>query len=537
MRTKGIPAAAVVVVVCAAIGGLFGGRVMARQDRVTERVRLYTAALAAVQNDYVEALDPAPLVYGSIDGMLRTLDPHSSFFDPKSYAQMQEKQRGSYPGLGIKISKVGDDITVVSVFEGSPAFRIGIRRWDVIAVIGGESAKGWDTDQAVAKLKGPKGTTVKVGIRRQNVDGLIDLTVERDEVNIVTVRASFMLAPGTGYVRLQDFSNTTNDELGAALKKLSVDGMQRLVLDLRDNPGGPLVQAIAVSSRFLQKGQMVVSTHGRIANSDEQYRVTAEGGYANVPLIVLVNRGSASASEIVTGAMQDHDRGMIIGETTFGKALVQSVYQISNGAAVALTTAHYYTPSGRVIQRPWDATFDEYLTYSLRDQEASRPHPASELKYTDTGRKVYGGGGIEPDHFIAGPVEGFNPTRFSRMLVGETGPFATFSREFTAEGDSRPASLKPPSTTHKVARGWTITDATVDEFKKMLVARGVHVDEAAFATDAAFIKAEIKYEIDDELFGAEEARRNLTKIDPQAQAALTFFDEAAKLLATKKSGH
>ena len=531
MRNRGIPAAAVVVVVCAAVGGLFGSRVSARQDRLTERYRMYTAALAAIEHDYVEAPETTQLVYGSIDGMLRTLDPHSTFFDPKAYAQMRERQQGSYYGLGITINSVDGDITVASVFEGSPASRMGIRRGDVIALIEGKSAKGFSTDEAVAKLKGPKGTKVNIDVRRPGVDGLINLTVERDEVNIVTVRTSFMIAPGTGYVRLQDFSDTTDHELSAALKKLSTDGMQRLVLDLRDNPGGPLVQAIAVASHFLKRGQMVVYTRGRIPNSDDDYRVTNEGDYTTVPLIVLVNRGSASASEIVTGAMQDHDRGLIVGETTFGKALVQSVYRISGDAAVALTTAHYYTPSGRVIQRPWDASFDEYLTYAFRDQAASRPHPASELRYTDANRKVYGGGGIEPDHFLAGPVEGFNPTLFSRTLASR-GAIAVFSRRFTAEGDTRPGSRSAAA--HKVARGWTVTDAIVDEFKQSLVSQGVRVDQAAFTADLAFIKAEIKYEVDNELFGAEEARRNLTRIDPQAQSALGFFDEARKLLEAKK---
>jgi len=208
------------------------------------------------------------------------------------------------------------------------------------------------------------------------------------------------------------------------------------------------------------------------------------------------------------------------------------VYRISNGAAVALTTAHYYTPSGRVIQRPWDQSFDEYLTYSLRDQEPNRPHPASELKYTDLGRKVYGGGGIEPDHFIPGPVEGFNPTRFARLLASR-GAFAAFSRTFTAEGDARPGAKS--AATHKVARGWTVTDAVVDEFRQMLTTQGVKIDEVAFKTDLAFIKAEIKYEVDSELFGAEESRKNLTRVDPQAQAALGFFDEARKLLDTRET--
>ena len=529
MRTRGIPAAAVVIVICAAIGGLFGSRVMATQDRATERYRMYTAALAQIENEYVETVDSSQLIYGSIDGMLHTLDPHSTFFDPRAYAQMRERQQGSYYGLGIQITAINGDITISSVFENSPAFRAGIRRADVIATIADHTAKGYSTEQAVAELKGPKGTAVKIGIRRPGVEGLIDLTVPRDEVHIVTVRAAFMAAPGTGYVRLQDFSDTTNTELSAALSRLSSQGMRQLVLDLRENPGGPLLQAINVASHFLHQGQMVVYTRGRIPRSDEEYKVQSGGDFPDVPLIVLVNRDSASASEIVTGAMQDHDRAVIVGETTFGKALVQSVYEIANHAAVALTTAHYYTPSGRVIQRPWDASFDEYMTYKERDQNAARAHPASELKYTDAGRKVYGGGGIEPDHFVPGASEGFNPTRFSRSLRGA---FVNFSRQFTAEGDKRPASQRTGAT-HVVSPSWVVTDDILAEFRKMLVDLGVKIDEAAFQADRTYIKAEIKFEVDTELFGAEDARRNLSKVDPQLQAALGYFDEARRLLETR----
>lgn len=531
MRTRGIPAAAVVVVACAAIGGLFGSRVMATQDRATERYRIYTEALAAIENGYVEPVESSQLVYGSIDGMLRTLDPHSSFFDPKTYAQMREQQQGSYYGLGVKIASIDGDITVSSVFENSPAFRVGLRRGDVIAQIEDHSAKGYENDQAVAELKGPKGTKVRIGVRRPGVADLIPLTVERDEVHILTVRASFMVAPGTGYVRLQDFSDTTNQELTAALRKLSGEGMRQLILDLRENPGGPLVQAIAVSSHFLHKGQMVVYTRGRIPHSDDDYRVTTEGDSPALPLVVLVNRDSASASEIVTGAMQDHDRAVIAGEATFGKALVQSVYEIANHAAVALTTAHYYTPSGRVIQRPWDASFDEYLTYRQRDQTNEFPHPDGQLKYTDAGRKVYGGGGIEPDHFLPGAVEGFSPTTFARSLRGA---FVNFSRRFTATGDTRPGS-QTTGATHQVAPGWTLTDEMLAEFRQMLVSQGVKIDEAAFQADLAFIRAEIRFEIDTELFGTEEARRNLAKVDPQLQASLGFFEEARKLVDSKST--
>src|SRR5690606_20100003 len=255
----------------------------------------------------------------------------------------------------------------------------------------------WTTDDVVQRVKGPKGTTVDLRIRRPGLDTEIPLTVERAEIRIASVRAAFMLDDQTGYVRLQDFSETTNQELGEALRRLRASGMRRLVLDLRNNPGGPLDQAIAVSNRFLPRGEVIVSTRGRVRNSDEVYRASRQGDYTDVPLIVLVNRESASASEIVTGAVQDHDRGIVVGETTFGKALVQSVYPIANGAGLALTTGRYYTPSGRMIQRPWDGSFDDYMLYVQREQSGERGRRPEDRKYTDGQREVYSGGGIEPD--------------------------------------------------------------------------------------------------------------------------------------------
>jgi carboxyl-terminal processing protease len=545
MRTRGIPAAAVVVAASAIAGGLVGTRARATetQDRVNDRLQVYAAALAAIESDYVEPVESAPLVYGSIDGMLRTLDPHSSFLEPKAYERMREQQSGSYPGIGISIVSADGQITVTQLFEGSPAYRAGIRRNDVIARVGQpipgktpkeiawEETKGWQTDEVVKRVRGPRGTTVEISIRRPGVDTLMDLTVERDQIQITTVRTAFMIAPGTGYVRLQDFSETTDDELGAALTKLKAAGMERLMLDLRDNPGGPLDQAIAVAGRFLKRGQMVVKTRGRISNADDDYRTETQGGYTDIPMIVMTNRNSASASEIVSGAMQDHDRALLVGETTFGKALVQGVYRISQGAGLALTTGRYFTPSDRMIQRPWDGAFDEYLTYSYRDQAPARDHAASQLKYTDGGRKVYSGGGIEPDHFIPGPVEGFNPARFSRMLK-DRGAFIGFAERFTKEGDERPAAKS--AAIHKVARGWTVTDAMVQEFHDYVAAQRVRLDEAAFKNDVAFIKAMIRFEVDNDLFGIEEARRNLSRVDPQAQQALGYFDEARQLLVPKR---
>jgi carboxyl-terminal processing protease len=527
MRTpRFFPAAVLAVVLSALLGGFFGSSALATQEDVSQQYRVFTSALSAIEREYVEDVPSDRLVYSAIDGMLKTLDPHSSFFDPRAYAQMRERQEGTYYGLGIQIQVIDGDITVMSIFEGSPAFKKGLRRRDVIARIAGEDAKGWTSEQAVRKLKGPKGTTVAISIKRVGYDRLIDMEVERDEVNITTVRGAFMIDRETGYIKLAEFSEKSDREVGAALEALTAKGMKQLVFDLRDNPGGALDQAIAISNRFLPRGEMIVYTKGRIPNADQEYRAMEESEYTDLPMVVLINRQSASASEIVSGALQDHDRALLVGERTFGKALVQSVYRISGQAGVALTTGRYYTPSDRLIQRPWDGSFDEYLTYTLREQKAERAHSNAELRYTDAGRKVYGGGGIEPDKFIAGPVEGFSPTRFGRQLYAR-GSFANFADGFVAEGDTRFSDASKNK--KRIARGFTVTDEMLNEFRASLDAQKIKIDEEAFKADEPFIRAMIRYDIDLALFGVEEARRNLIAADPQARFALNQFQEALRL--------
>jgi carboxyl-terminal processing protease len=251
-------------------------------------------------------------------------------------------------------------------------------------------------------------------------------------------------------------------------------------------------------------------------------------------VVVLVNRNSASASEIVSGALQDHDRALIVGETTFGKALVQSIYRVSDNAGLALTTARYYTPSGRLIQRPWDGTFDEYLLYSLRDQSKEREHDPKDLKHTDAGRKVYGGGGIEPDRRLEGPLEGFDPTRFGRTLYARQ-LFGSFAQRYSAQGDTR--FLPKNGERRTVARDFAVDEEMLKAFRQHVVTAGVKIDEEAFTTDLEFIKAMIRFDIDLAVFGVSTARRHLIETDPQAQLALGLFGEAEQLtqLARSKS--
>jgi carboxyl-terminal processing protease len=532
-RYRPLPAVVFAILVSALVGGIFGRSALATDDKVPEHYRAFTAALSAIETSYVDKVEPDNLVYGAVRGMLATLDPHSSFFNPKEYAQMRERQEGRYYGIGVSIVSIDGDITAQSVFEGSPAYKKGIRRGDILANVEGEDAKGWTTDQAMRKLRGPKGTVVNVGVKRRGYEEMIKFSLTRDEVYIPTVPAYFMVDATTGYIRMQDFGENTDRDVKHALKDLTSKGMKRLLFDIRGNPGGPLDQAIKVANEFLPRGKMIVYTRGRVANSDQDYRATEDGEFLDIPVVALANRNSASASEIVTGALQDHDRAYIVGETTFGKALVQSVYRISGGAGLALTTAHYYTPSGRLIQRPWDASFDEYLSYSLRDQDANKPHNPTDLKHTDSGRPVYSGGGVEPDTRVSGPIEGFNPTRFGRVLYARS-TFPNYAQKYAAEGDTR---VTQQSNLRKTVRpNFVVDDAMVADYKEFLKAEHVKIDEEAFAGEIDFIKAMIRFEIDNAVFGIADARRHLIGVDPQAQAALTMFGEAQKLTELSRNG-
>ncbi len=354
--------------------------------------------------------------------MLRTLDPHSNFFEQKDYQTMQERQKGQYYGLGITVQSIDGNITVVSPFEGTPAHRLGIRAGDVISKIEGEDARGMSIDDAVKRLRGPKGTPVQVTIVRQGYEEPLEFTVIRDAIPLHAVPYAFMVAPKVGYVRLQDFNETTacrpgegegcERELEKALGELKRAGATAFILDIRDNPGGLLDQAFAVSNLFLKKGQLVVYTRGRTRRDESNYVTEEESPWSNVPLVVLTSRHSASASEIVAGALQDHDRALIVGETTFGKGLVQTIMPLRNvrGYALALTTARYYTPSGRSIQRDYASTaLEEY--YAPRDRKPC-DQGSTEMKLTDSGRKVYGGDGITPDYC----VEPETPTKFVSYL-------------------------------------------------------------------------------------------------------------------------
>jgi carboxyl-terminal processing protease len=521
------------VIAGAVLGGLFGSRAQAKADRYSEFLRRYTHVLKLVEDEYVTEVDAKELVHASIRGMLRTLDPHSNFLPKQEYTQLQERQQGSYHGLGISVQMRDGDLTVISPFEGTPAYRLGIRSGDVISKIEGEETRGMELDDAVKRLRGPKGSEVTISITRAGYDQPLDFTIVRDKIDLKSVLYAFMLGEDTGYLRISDFTETTEDELHQGLVGLQMKGAKRLVLDLRDNPGGLLDQAVSVSNTFLKKGALIVYTRGRTDGSDYDYVATQASSHHDMPLVVLVNRGSASASEIVSGAIQDHDRGLIVGENTFGKGLVQSIYRISEGNGLALTTAQYFTPSGRSIQRDYSGSIDDYY-YNARVEEPPSPH--GEVKYTDAGRKVFGGGGISPDIHVSYP-------RVPKPILelGSRNAFFKYGTRFAAKDDQRSvegAGIQPkeirtarPKSVRLIDDRFRVNDEVLEDFFSFLDSEGIPYkrEELLAARDALSMR--IEAEIFSALWGAEAAQKIAVSYDPQIQAALTALPEAAALLA------
>jgi carboxyl-terminal processing protease len=526
-------------------GGVFGNRVLAGGSRLSDHLRLYTAILSAVEEGYVDDVKSDKLVSSSIREMLRTLDPHSNFLETKEYSTLQERQKGSYYGLGITVQSVDGNITVVSPFEGTPAHRLGIRAGDVISKIENEDARGMAIDDAVKRLRGPKGTPVHITIVRQGYDVPLEFTVIRDEIPLHSVPYFFMAAKKTGYIRLVDFNETTacrpgdpgdcEKELEKALRALTQQGATSFILDIRDNPGGLLDQAFAVSNLFLKKGQMVVFTRGRSKRDETSYVTEEESRFAGLPLIVLTSKHSASASEIVAGAIQDHDRGLIVGETTFGKGLVQTIMPLRNvrGYALALTTARYYTPSGRSIQRDYGSTaFEDYV--APKDRKTCDEARSGEAKLTDAGRKVFGGDGITPDFC----VEQETPSKFLAYLIAKQA-FSGFARGFSAAetiggaADIAGAGKRSEVSAAKVrvvSRDFQVDERALADFKAYLERRKLKYTPEELAANRDAIAHQIMEQVLVQVFGEAEARRRSLAWDPQVKKALDLVPKSELLL-------
>ncbi|HXV62875.1 MAG TPA: S41 family peptidase [Vicinamibacteria bacterium] len=532
MKKSALAVVLSIVIAGAIVGGLFGSRAQAKVDRYTEFLRRYTNVLRLVEEEYVTDIDPKELVHASIRGMLRTLDPHSNFLPKQEYTQLQERQQGSYHGLGISVQMRDGDLTVISPFEGTPAYRLGIRSGDVISKIEGEETRGMELDDAVKRLRGPKGSEVTISVTRAGYDLPLDFTIVRDKIDLRSVPYAFMISNDTGYLRISDFTETTEDELHENLVELQKEGAENLILDLRDNPGGLLDQAVAVSNKFLKKGSLIVYTRGRTDGSDYDYLANRASSHESMPIVVLVSHGSASASEIVSGAIQDHDRGLIVGESTFGKGLVQSIYRISEGNGLALTTAQYFTPSGRSIQRDYSGSIDDYY-YNARIED--RPDASGEVKYTDAGRKVFGGGGITPDIVVTYPK-----IPSSILALNTKNVFFKYATRFAAVDDHRSvdgAGVQPeeirtarPKNIRLIDERFRVDDEVLQDFFEFLDGEGVAYSREELLAERDALSLRIEVDIFGALWGAESAQRAAVQYDPQITAALQAMPKAKSLL-------
>lgn len=531
MRYKFFIISALVVLISSTIGGMVASKVLSNEQNIQDQMKQFTAVLDAVENNYVEKVQTPKVVIGGINSLLHSLDPHSNFLDEEAYASLQEEQHGSFYGLGITIQSINGILTVISPIEGTPAFKAGLRAGDVISEIEGEPTKGQPTSVLLRKLRGPKGTKVNITVEREGYQQQLHFSLVRAEIPVNSISYAFMLKPNVGYVRIKNFTETTTRELEQSLEKLLKENeMKQLIIDLRFNTGGLLDQAIKVCDEFLEKGTVIVSTKGRISEANTTYRSSEKNDFEEIPLVILVNRSSASASEIVAGAIQDQDRGIIVGTTTWGKGLVQSLYRLSSNTALALTTARYYTPSGRLIQRDYTKSVQDYY---YTDIGVDEDPTLREKTYTTTGREVFGGGGITPDVRI----EGTRNTKFMDLLNSEY-IFFNFAKRFTSQDERKvQASESNPEVNGKlqiIDKKFVVDDKVVEDLKDFVKKAQIEFTEQDFQDNLPQIKVQIRQEIFNAIWGSEEGYKVAAANDPQIQKALELIPKAEALLKTRK---
>ncbi|HEY0794911.1 MAG TPA: S41 family peptidase [Acidisarcina sp.] len=500
-----------------------GAQAKTDETTLTDSLRSFTNVYDIVSQNYAEPIDgdkPGKVIYdGAIPGMLRVLDPHSSFYDPKSFAKMREDQHGKYYGVGMLIQPQANKIVVVYPIEGTPSFRAGVRPGDQIVAVDGKVTDNMASDEVANMLKGPKGTHVQVTFAREGASKPLIFDLVRDEIPNPSVDLKYEIRPGIGYIHLKNFQETTGREISDALDQFGE--LHGLVLDLRGNPGGLLSEAVAVCDKFLRRGQTIVSQRGR-AYPDQIYKASRGNNGREYPVVVLVNRGTASAAEIVSGALQDHDRALIVGETTFGKGLVQTVYQLSENTGLALTTYHYYTPSGRLIQRNYSGVslYDYYYNHGAPQDPKDR-----EVKLTDSGRTVYGGGGITPDDKIETP----KANHFQDVL-GEHYAFFNFAKHYLAN--------------RTIQKDFQVDDAVLGEFKQFLTAQEIPYTEQDLNGVMDWVKANIKADVFTSQFGQQEGLKARAEWDPMINKAIDYMPQAEalernaeKVATQKESAH
>lgn len=521
-RSRSLVYYPLIVLACSVLGGVYGpsftnsAAAASAEDDVSASLNHFSRVYALVEQNFADAPDPEKAIYkGAIPGMLRTLDPHSSFYDPREFKVLREDQHGRYFGVGMVIgpSRTGSGRTIcISPFPGSPAYKAGIRPGDEVLAVDGQPADKLTMSEIADRLKGARGTHVKVTMGRAGVDAPLSFDLVRDEIPRKTVGDAFWYRPGIAYLDINSFNDNTSREMEDALRSLGEENIRGLVLDLRSDPGGLLNEAVAVAGRFLRRDQVVVSHRGR-ASGDKPHKARNGNGNYDYPIVILVDGQTASAAEIVAGALQDHDRAWILGENTFGKGLVQTVYPLSEDSGLALTTARYYTPSGRLIQRDYsNISFYDYYFNKKTDEKN-----LNDAKSTDSGRLVYGGGGIAPD-------EKYDPPKLDafQTAVYRKWAFFNFISKYRGSHNAR------------LVKGWEPDPELLEAFREFLIQQGVSFTEADFAQHQDWLKRELRREMYSSAFSIDDAQRLTIETDPQMVRAVEAMPKARALLENAK---
>lgn len=479
-------------------------------QQIQESIRQFSDLLAKVETHYADELDADAVMFnGAIPQMLRMLDPHSAFFSPDAFKQLRDDQKGHYAGVGMTIEDRSGDTVVVAPFPRTPAYRAGLRPGDVIIEVEKENVESLNVLEVSRRLRGTVNTPVRIGIERRGVEELIEVQVTRARIPRPSIPTAFEVSEGIAFIRIDTFNENTGQELDKALGQFDLEGLDGMVLDLRGNRGGLLSEGVHVSDRFLEKGQTIVSHHGR---SSRQRLYTVRRGNAGhvYPMVVMVNCNSASASEIVAGALQDHDRALIIGDSTFGKGLVQTVFTLTEESGLALTTARYYTPSGRLIQRRYDGV--SMLEYHNNPCSEGYKPQREGVRLTDKGRRVFGGGGIEPDIEIEQ-----RRTNDFQWLLARRYAIKTFAQDYTRQHADLPD-------------GWDVSDAVIAEFSQFLEREGVDFEMADFDANLDHMRRFIKREVYNSAYDIEVGQRVYYELDPDVQKAIELLPRARRLL-------
>ncbi|MGE5313418.1 MAG: S41 family peptidase [Acidobacteriota bacterium] len=535
-----IPMFAIALLLAFAVGTQFNQLISG--DSVYEQLNKFKDVLNLTEKFYVDDVDAAKLTEAAVNGLLNNLDPHSVYIPPQQLKKVTEDFRGKFEGIGVEFAIVNDTITVVQPVGGGPSAQLGILSNDKIVKIDGWNAVGITTDSVMKSLKGPKGTKVSVAIVRAGVKELLDFEIVRDVIPLYSVDVSTMLNDEVGYINVTRFSETTNNEMVAALQKLKSQGMKRLVLDLRFNPGGYLDQAVKMADLFLAADKngtprKIVYTKGRRTEFNEEYFATTGSEYEKTPLIILISNGSASASEIVAGAVQDWDRGLIVGETSFGKGLVQRQFELPDKSAFRLTIARYYTPSGRLIQRSYSDGKDKYQREAFeRDevegenithQEESADSTRPKFK-TGAGRTIYGGGGITPDYIVKSDTG----TQFSRVISRRNLFYEFVTKYLTNHGDEIKNRYK--GNFEQFNKSFDVKEKVLPEFLAYVKSKGVEFNQAQFDHDKEYIDARLKAHIARNFWGNEGWYPVILMVDNQLKKAMGLFPEAEHITHLQK---